>query len=124
MTTPTMNDDLFDRVIQRIDADPDAFDMTTWLEERSCGTVGCFAGHTVLELGYRSSWAGAGYCIKDDLEGFESYSVNVSEVARNALGLTTDESESLFEAYDEVGYPATKEDVIMRWKQIKDQRDA
>lgn len=56
---PTPNMDLLDRVIDKIEADIDAWNQdswgdikgSAWQEEEPCGTTACFAGHAVIEAG-------------------------------------------------------------------------
>jgi len=44
----TVNLELFDQVLAHIEAHPEQWDQSVWLAENECGTVGCFAGWTVI----------------------------------------------------------------------------
>lgn len=122
------NHELFDKVLIRIDNDPDSFNMGQWLRRKNCGTVGCFAGHTVLELGYQPLWSRSSRytstCERDSELG--TVVNDVSIIAGEALGLTVQEGHVLFRAFvDELEDPesevdrlATREDVVRRWKEI------
>lgn len=134
----TYNHELFDRVIQRITMDPEAFDMRHWMREPKadesphCGTVGCLAGHTLMELGYKPMYGGhwlAGRPLSTaNAQLGVGPAVEISLVAAKALGLSTEEAEQLFTIYeqdyeydyasDKPPQAATKEDVINRWKRI------
>lgn len=50
--TTTLNATLAYRVLDRIEADPHAWDQTHWIKRTACGTAACFAGRTVLLSGY------------------------------------------------------------------------
>lgn len=52
-----LNDDLIDRVLARIEADPAAWNQRDFFEANYedgsfCGTRACFAGHALLESGW------------------------------------------------------------------------
>jgi hypothetical protein len=125
----TPNDDLFYRVLERIDADPKSFHMGTWYGERnnekgSCGTVACFAGHTALELGWKPCFFyGDGRTNTDSVADPASEKTrSIATVAQEALGLTWKQADRLFDAYSSGsdGF-ATREDVINRWKDIQNE---
>lgn len=115
------NDELFQRVLRRIDDNPASFDMNEWLREGECGTVGCFAGQTVMELGYTGGqrWD-IGLISVDGVPVLDS----VSSLAMEALGLSWAEADKLFAAAslrpDGSRCVATRDDVVRRWKEIKD----
>jgi hypothetical protein len=115
------NDELFYRVLKRIDADPKSLDMTSWLMVGECGTIGCFAGHTVLEVGYVPAtgdvrnYGRTAFC--RSARSHETW-FPVSSVAANALGLNEREAGALFAAWAG-NNPATRDDVVKRWKDIQ-----
>lgn len=45
------NVDLFRRVADRIERDPESYDQRTWVRIGECGTVACIGGHALLEAG-------------------------------------------------------------------------
>jgi len=48
MTTTITGLDLYDAVLAHIAAHPEQWDQRVWLQTTECGTVGCFAGWTVV----------------------------------------------------------------------------
>jgi hypothetical protein len=72
--------DLFRRVADRIERDPDSYDQATWVRIGECGTVACIGGHALLEAGEaadRTSTGGWAEC---------------HALAQTLLGLTDRES--------------------------------
>jgi hypothetical protein len=43
-----MNWKLLSQIADHIEANPKSFDMETWAEEHSCGTIGCIAGWAIM----------------------------------------------------------------------------
>jgi hypothetical protein len=113
------NQEMFDRVLQRISDDPDSLDMRYWYAEKACGTVACLAGHTMMELGWRA--------IQDDtvtgcVNG-EGQTRTIQAVAQKALGLTNEQATLMFAgslmiSLGETHTPATAEDLAARWKRV------
>jgi hypothetical protein len=52
------NAELGRKVVDVMDTAPELFDMGTWGSHTPCGTVGCLAGHAMLQAGYSLSFGG------------------------------------------------------------------
>jgi hypothetical protein len=113
---PIPNLSLLDKVIDRIEAEPEAWDQGSWGDvdvdngiyqpEQPCGTTACFAGHAVIEASilntsvvrrdqdsYYPYWDLAWI---DPETGKEVPSGRVPELARIALGITEADAEDIF----------------------------
>jgi hypothetical protein len=122
------NQDMFDRVLNRIADDPESFDMRHWYKQDTCGTHACLAGFTILEAGY-TPWLITGIHYASSL-GAEECSAGgklmyIEDVARKCLGLTQEQAELLFDAaaiaylgYAEEHAPRNVEEISMRWKAV------
>jgi hypothetical protein len=94
------NFDMFRRVIARMEAEPECVFMHRVLAKRSCGTVGCIAGHTALEAHPGARAAGQqGDNFLSSLYLPDGSRRRAVEVATEALGLTEDEGNQLFFNY-------------------------
>ncbi len=132
------------KVCDRIEADPDSFDMAVYFAETYCGTVACFAGHAALEMGMvpanlretegvgdrdnarlavrpwmRQDWKEASmvrYPHHQRLLGSDDYApmISVRSVATEYLGLTDDQAEQIFTAWD----VCTVEDLRLKIKEV------
>jgi len=86
-----------------IAAEPERYKQVNWLVDRTCGTVGCLAGHTAMLVdGYESHDGGSGVTVV--IHGRKR---RVSEAAQTALGLTDVEEDQLFGSdWEPAGDPA------------------
>lgn len=113
------NQEAFNRVFKRIEADPNLFDMAQYGRKTECGTVACLAGHTVMEYGYVldvSNKGGSCYTpmqftwvqpnSKDYLSTFDT--------AQEILGLSWEQAKALF--YDMM--VETYEELVQRVKEV------
>ena len=82
----TINTELAGRVLDRIIANPKEWDQDTF-----CGTRCCFAGHTLLELGYHASPNGYDFI---DTDGSPVYSTSFR--AAKHLGLDSGQVDAIF----------------------------
>jgi hypothetical protein len=118
------NQEMFDKVLQRISDHPESLDMSYWAQRSSCGTVACIAGHTVLAMGYQFAFQPfqerASLAFITDRFGSAEY-VDIRERARDALGLTDIQADFMFTCFnigDENHAPKTVEELTMRWKYV------
>lgn len=85
------------RVLDFIEAHPEQFDMATFGRSTDCGTVGCIAGHVLLQSGY--ALAGYDLFVRPDDSG--SYVLSECLEAVRLLGLSAEEldgeAEELFD---------------------------
>ncbi len=89
-----MNGELMERVLARIEKDPESLDMGSWLPIYSrCGTAMCIAGHTAAELGY--TFDGHDVVGPDGVRHTGVYGI-----AQDALRITDMEAEELFMSTD------------------------
>lgn len=90
MTAPTaehgVNVPLLQQVLDHITDNPETWDQTDW-----CGTSCCVAGHVALAQGWQRTNVHSSRVRRDGEER------SVSQVAREALGLTPDDAERLFD---------------------------
>lgn len=88
-----MNTELLERVLQRIEAHPEQLNMLAFHPAESrCGTACCVAGHTLLELGYKSHNTFGMFCDEN------GSAVITSDTAAEALDLTDPQRGRLFYA--------------------------
>lgn len=80
--------------LKEIEHDPAMWDQAEWLCETECGTVGCFAGRTVLRHGWVLANGWHGCCIQAGGDHIRA----VSEVAAEILELSTAQWQELFDA--------------------------
>jgi hypothetical protein len=110
---PIPNMPLLDAVIDRIEAEPERWDQGSWgdiretaEEAEACGTTNCFAGHAVIIAGVMKMQVFKDVWRYDDEEhtSMEIRWLNeageeddeVADKAREVLGLTRDEADSIF----------------------------
>lgn len=97
---PVRNYKLFDKIAKSIEENPSSYDQTRWGETGQCGTRFCIAGWAAFETGClprdkspvseRFFW-GTVVTADGEISG-------IIDHARDALGLTEDESLDLFDS--------------------------
>lgn len=99
------NDDLFIRVLARIEKDPDGWDQNVWGWKDDCSTVYCFAGHTLAEAEASVVWQSIGDSGKSGRISLPAIPPNASPFVRGRaivqraselLGITPEQAEELF----------------------------
>lgn len=90
------------KVLEHVTAHPEEHDQSVWAQQTPCGTAMCVAGHTATMCGWdidRSFWS--------PMTGFSQVRRagcaerrHVSDVAAEALGLTADEADVLFDGWN------------------------
>lgn len=93
------NEKLFRDTVAAIEAHPDHFDMSSWVQSDNCGTSYCFAGWALVVL-----HGPAPKDFNDDYAWWEAKPINFGcqssfeAPAREALGLSVEEGDRLFYA--------------------------
>lgn len=87
-----------DRVIGKIEDDPESFDMTFWGKRKpKCGTVMCFAGHILDDEGVMLHWYDL-YPYGHDLQQTHNTADGeyIPDVAARLLGMNRDQADRVF----------------------------
>lgn len=99
---PERNVELLEKTMQYIKDHPEKHQQGTWVNfQADCGTAACFAGWTCLlegmDLKKLQSPAGTEYLLMpDDSRADEDGDVEIQQVAGDLLGLTGQETNTLF----------------------------
>ncbi len=89
------NTELFNRIADRIEKDPDTYNQHEW----GCGTKFCVAGHVAVELGCKSSGVNSfGDPIWSLIITPSGHRMATHDFARERLGLDDDDAYELFDA--------------------------
>lgn len=98
MPSPDLNEPLMRAVVDRVIADPDSLDMTSWGKKTSCNTFACLAGHTVLEADCKIVWLKNKSMVSAFYPG-ECSEHTVGDVAQRLLGLSDKDAHDIFHGY-------------------------
>jgi hypothetical protein len=120
------NQEMFDRVLQRISDDPDSLDMGAWYKvTNECSTTACLAGHTVLEAGYTPLIDPFVHHSGNRYSGVVEGGRGIPDLAQALLGLTFEQANAMFcqgaiesGDYREAYSPRTVEELSARWKAV------
>lgn len=96
MTDPKPNLDLLRRVLRQIDDHPETWEQGDYAVKGPCGTAFCVAGHAVVMSGYKIKWCEG---VDDNTHESSCTTVDgqlVPPLAEQLLGITSEESDSLF----------------------------
>lgn len=91
---PTIDVARLRKELEYVTANRHQWSQGTWLTRTTCGTVGCLAGNTVLNAGYRPVYR-PGVCHTTEVEVGDGVE-HVKHVATELLGLTREQSRQLF----------------------------
>jgi hypothetical protein len=93
------NIEMFDFVLEKIEADPGSFAQNFWATRTECGTAFCIAGHAATLDGSKPLWD-TGWTPRDNVaisvltpEGFEKL---IGDHGREVLGLTELQAQFVF----------------------------
>lgn len=89
----TRNRDLFRRIADTIEANPDLYDQTAYGSPTSCGTAHCIAGHAAAISGCQPNDWGMWSTVR--APGREELR-DTHDVAAELLGLNAEEADDLF----------------------------
>lgn len=97
MTKP--NIDLAERVMQHIEAHPDEWDQSAWVNtwDGHCNTTMCFAGTTLFLSGYRINQQISRFVTPDGQDEVPGEVVGM--LAAELLGMTTGQLDPVFHCY-------------------------
>jgi len=89
------------------------YDQSTWVSKTACGTAACIAGHAALLAGAKFTKCPCG-CGESFVCTLDGQRATIDEVARKFLGLSYDQSMTLFTGapYEVRGWPEPFRD---RW---------
>lgn len=100
MTRLQIDVPLLRKALEHITEHPEEWKQGFWVTKYDCGTVYCLAGHVAIMTGHEIDWGSEAWRFAPDREATLASGVvggqYISDVAREALGLSRDHAETLF----------------------------